>query len=101
MMIANATGTYKTRTVKRVPHEERWGAENINLVLGTVWNPMNTEGKDSELMPAIQIEMKEPMVQVEKPMSRKGHTLPRRMYINKKDIDLHGPTPGCPGCHAS
>ena len=99
-MIANKDGTYKTRTIKRVPFEDRWGNDHINYVLGTPWCPMGTEGPDNELMPAVQIKMKEPMVEVEKPKCREDWAIPRRMYISKKDVAEHGATAGCPGCHA-
>ena len=51
-------------------------------------------------MPAVQIDVKEPHVEVTKPRSREEHALPWGMYINQKDIDTHGATPNCPGCHA-
>ena len=69
-------------------------------MLTTPWNTKIGEGADTDLMPAIQVEMKEPDVEVTKPISREEHAMPRRMYINKNDINEHGATSGCPGCTA-
>ena len=55
---------------------------------------------EEDLMPAVQIKVMEPDVEVTSPKGREEHNMPRRMYINRKDIDIHGPTPRCPGCHA-
>ena len=99
-MCSTATGVYKSRNVKRKPVEERWSGENMNMVKGVPWCANGNDGKFDDIMPAIQIEVKEPGVEVMAPRSREDVALPRRVYINRKDIDVHGPTPGCAGCVA-
>ena len=44
---------------------------------------MGTEKPDNELMPAVQTEMKEPMVGVEEPKCREDQATPKRKYTSK------------------
>ena len=97
-MCGTAEGAFKTRTVKRVPVEDRWHSDNENMVLHTPWSPTGDDG--DEVLPAVQIAMKEPSIEIERPATREDQALPRRFYISKKDIEKYGATPGCAGCHA-
>ena len=61
---------------------------------------MGTQGPDNELMLAVQMETKEPMVGVEEPKCREDLAIPKRVFSAKKDVAEHGATAGCFGCHA-
>lgn len=100
-MIGTAEGAFRTRTIKRTVLEQRWKAENINCVVGTTWKPMAGEEHADDVMPAVQINMKDDTIEIERPQHREEHVVPRRVYIQRKDIEKHGATPGCPGCRAA
>ena len=43
-IIGDKKGVWKTRTVRRRPEEDRWGAENLEMVGGVPWKPNGGEG---------------------------------------------------------
>ena len=92
-MVATCNGTTKTRTVKRFK-------ENLDMITGAPWCPNGPDSKFDDIMPAIQVHMKEPEIPVEAPRCQEESHLPRRVYIARSDIETHGPTPDCAGCRA-
>ena len=99
-MIATCNGTTKTRTVKRVPVQERWIKENLDMITGAPWCPNGPDSKFDDIMPAVQVHMKEPEIPVQVPRCQEETHLPRRVYIRSSDIDKNGATPDCAGCKA-
>ena len=99
VIVGDANGIHRTRTIQRKPEEKRWRKSNLGLVTGVPWKKSEddpdvdgegmecrelTEGERAEL--AKQIAWKE--------------TVPRSFSIRKQDIEDHGVTLKCPGCRA-
>ena len=38
-MVSNKDGGFTTRTIRRVPFEDRWKSDHINYIVGTPWCP--------------------------------------------------------------
>ena len=104
-MIIDKNGVYKTRTIRRVPEEERWDRAAIDKVKSTPWmikersareehdGPQEKEHKtsvDIEINKEIDLEVKLP--------PRSVDPNPRRVYITKVVIEKFGGTEGCLGC---
>ena len=102
-MVNNKDGAFVTRTIKRMPEEIRWNETNLEMIVSTPWSLSPTSGAgagEQEIMPAIQVEMKEPEVEIIPPRSREEQAVPRRLYIGRRDLEAHGHTTGCAGCTA-
>jgi hypothetical protein len=99
-MIGTTEGTFETRAIKRMVIEKRWDPKNIEMVVGTPWRPMPGGDAIEEVMPAVQISMKDDSIEIERPKTREEHYAPRRVYIQKRNIEEQGSTSGCPGCAA-
>ena len=99
-MIGTAEGAFKTRTIKRMICEKRWDAGNLSCIVGTPWKPIPGDDDVDDAMPAIQIKMKDGTVDIEQARQKEEQIVPRRVYIQRKDIEEHGATPGCLGCRA-
>ena len=100
-MVGTKDGAFKTRTIKREPEERRWSAESIAMVVGTPWRPMPEDEDAGDAMPAVQVQMRDADVVVQRPQHREEQAAPRRLYISRKDVGEHGATPGCAGCRAA
>ena len=102
-MIIGKNGVCKTRTIRRVPEEERWDRAAIEEVKFTPWmikersateehdGPQEVEHKtsvDIEINREIELEVKLP--------PRSVDPNPRRVYITKSRS--FGGTEGCLGC---
>ena len=98
-MIGTTEGTFRTRTIKRMVVEKRWNRDNVHCAVGTTWRPM-PGGDDDDVMPAVQIGIKDDSIAVERPKTREEHSMPRHVYIQRWDVEEHGATAGCPGCAA-
>ena len=99
-MVGTADGVFKTRTVKRMPMEKRWSPDTISLVVGLPWKPMPGDDTVDDVMPMVQIHIQDDGIPIERPRCRDEHALPRRVYIQRRDVEQHGGTQGCPGCRA-
>ena len=91
-LCANSNGTFRTRTVKRLPEEERWDATAIRELIGLPWDFKSSDAPDAEVVidKVPEVVPPEPVIEVKA----------RRFYVTKKDIDKFGFTQGCGGCTA-
>ena len=74
-------GVLKTRTVRRRPEEQRWTSDCLDTVGGLRWNPNPSDDLGGEVMPAIDMPMVEPEVEISRPEYCEGEIVPRRLYL--------------------
>ena len=58
------TALFKTRTVQRKAYEHRWRKENLDMVGGVPWKTSPDGGEVESIMPAIDIGMEMPEVEI-------------------------------------
>ena len=100
-IVGTSKGVFRTRTVQRKPWEQRWGSENLDMVVGTPWKTSGEQDKESDegIMPEIVVRMEVPDAEkIDRPVARPVEFVPRRVYLRSKEFDEHGFTPGCSGC---
>ena len=88
-----------SRSIVRLPEDERWDKEFLEKVKGTPWN---LSGDDEELPAATFASRPEadPAV-APMPVPPPEGAVPRRLRIGRKDLDEYGFSVGCQGCDAS
>ena len=92
--VATEGGVIRTRTIRRLPMEDRWKIESIRSIKGTPWAPLDGESP----MP-IGIKIKEGTGQHDiPPPPIRPEIQIRRMQLSKADFAKYGFTPGCQGC---
>jgi hypothetical protein len=98
IIVGDASGVWKTRTVRRVPIEDRWPTAAIDCVVGVPWNTCEGDTKADGEVPKV-IKMTEPEAAHER--ARTEVPIPTRFAINKDDLEKHGYTAKCHGCVAA
>jgi hypothetical protein len=93
-MDGNVVGT---RSVKRLPDEEKWSAEAVEQIRGVPWNFDGVDGAP----PVIVFPERDATADAAPlPVPRPEGPVPRRLKLLRKDLETHGFTEGCPGCDA-
>ena len=100
VIVGTADGVLRTRTVRRRPEEQRWTSDCLDMVGGLPWKPNPSDDLGGEVMPAIDMPMAEPEVEIRRPEYCEGEIVPRRLYLRTRDFKEHGGTRGCKGCIA-
>ena len=88
-------GLKKARTIRRLPEEDKWDGEYVNLCKGTPWDH---EGK--EAVEDIRADIDMPAAVEHKGEGTDEGARMQRMRITNEDVQAHGPTRGCQGCRA-
>ena len=101
VVVGTRDGVFKTRTVQRKAYEHRWGKENLDMVGGVPWKTSPDGGDEEAIMPAIDIGMEMPEVEIPSVPTEDQRPIPRRLYIKARDIERHGATVNCKGCVAT
>ena len=98
-IIGNKLGVWKTRTMMRRPVEERWNAENLELVGGVPWRTSEEDkNADGE---ALRREVPEAVKMApEEEKEEEELVVPRNIYLKKSDFETHGYSKDCKGCRA-
>ena len=104
-MVVTEEGAYKTRTMRRMPFEERWSKEAVENLKYTPWRVKDPsddrEGgyKDRDHVPDLQIDVdKSVLPEAAFGPAPPSEPIPRRVYITKATLERHGITDGCLGC---
>ena len=104
-MVTNANSVYKTRTIRSVPEEVRWKAENIEAIKFTPWRTKEATSRtppgdpdNADKQPSIHIEVNTNVETEIPPPPRPTETVPRRVYITKALVERSGSTEECTGC---
>ena len=101
IVVGTQDGVFKTRTVRRKAFEHRWQRDNLDMVGGVPWRTAPAEDEEQDVMPAVDIRMELPDVEVPRPPEGETRPIPRRLYIRTQDIERHGATVNCKGCVAT
>ena len=95
-IVADAQGTWKTRSARRRPFDERWDVSNLELIKNTPWKDEAIEkGETLEQTEPVAVKMSRDEAARETEFKE---IIPRNVYIKAKDLQEHGYTSGCPGC---
>ena len=98
-IIGDKLGVWKSRTMMRRPVEERWNAENLELVGGVPWRTSEEDkNADGE---ALRMEVPEAVrMAPEEEKEEEELVVPRNVYLKKSDFETHGYSKDCKGCRA-
>ena len=95
-LVGTKEGVFKARTVRRKPPESRWDFQQVSDVMGTPWKPYNFTEDD-------KLRVRLPgMTDSSDPVERQPvaeDLPPKRVRIERRDLERLGYTPGCPGCY--
>ena len=98
LRVGTTEGVFRSRTVQRVPQEERWTPEAADLVGGVPWL---LSGQDEEADgEALKQETLRPLSEELLEETRVREPVPRSFNITPQDLHDHGYTAKCPGCVA-
>ena len=93
-MIATTEGNIVgSRSVKRLPDEEKWDAEAVERITGVPWNHEGVDGAPAVVVFPERTDVVEPL-----PAPRSEGPIPRRLKLRRTDLEAHGFTEGCAGC---
>ena len=95
IVVQDSTGTWRTRTVRRRPLEERWDAKYADEVVKVPW--VKADGKEDIAEEKVGLRMNDEEFENEA-AKEVPEIVPRNFYIKAKDFEEHGYTSGCPGC---
>lgn len=96
MLCRDPEGIFGSRTIKRLPVDERWNVDYVRSVKGTPWEkiPRNGEPVHVLMTPEFHDDIPDKIIPPDSSTS-----LPiRRVRLNPSDFKTHGFTPNCPGC---
>ena len=96
IIVGGRKGVWRTRTARRKTSEERWSRENLELIGGVPWKMTEAKAGDGEeLKTEVTIMDKDYRERVR---DSEGEAVPRKVYISREDVEVHGYTVKCPGC---
>ena len=99
MIVGDEKGVWRTRTIRRKPEGERWSRENMERIGGVPWRmTKEAEGDGEDLKNEVTIMDKEYR---ERAKMEESEPVPRKVYISKDDLEVHGYTVGCSGCKSA
>jgi hypothetical protein len=97
IVVGDAKGVWKTRSVQRKPPSERWAEGALEVVTHVPWRVSdedpNMDGERLQVEGASQ-RLPEPEAQLQ----REVVAPPNRFMIRKEDLEKHGYSANCPGC---
>ena len=99
IVVGTESGVFKTRTVQRKAYDTPLAKTEHGYGWRRVpWKASTSVDSDEGIMPAVDVGMEMPEVDIPRvPKEDKG-PVPRRLYIRAKDIERHGATSNCKGC---
>ena len=71
------------------------------MVGGVPWRASTSADSEEGIMPAVDIGMEMPEIDIPRAPKEDKGPVPRRLYIRAKDIERHGATSNCKGCIAT
>ena len=102
LVVGDARGVWKTRTVQRRPYEERWRAASAAMIVGVPWRTSaEDEKQDGEQLEIIQVPEGGGGSAGGAMRGVESGPVPRRGKILRSDLQVHGYTAGCEGCKAA
>ena len=98
VVVGTANGVLRTRTVRERPEKQRWTSDCLDMVGGSPGKPNPSDDLGGEVMPAIDMPMAVPEVEIRRPEYCEGEIEPRRQHLRTRDFKEHGATRSCKGC---
>lgn len=101
-MVASTKGMYRTRTIRRVPQEDRWNTANLDVFKYFPWKVNDSMDAGEQVVSDAQPvpPSMQPTAAPELPDVTVRQEAPRRMYVKLADLQKHGYIAGCSGCKA-
>ena len=99
-IVGDSKGIWKTRTLRRRPDEEKWDAENLQLVGGVPWRTSDSDAKADGEAWKMDVPPAIPTTTGEVEEDGWKEVVPRRAGLRREDFEKHGYSGGCPGCTA-
>ncbi len=99
-LVGTSAGVFRASVVKRVPEDERWSADKVFSVKGTLAEPAGAEEEEERKEDHHHEDQNKEDEEGEDGDAHEEEAKVRRMYIRKQDIEKYGKTDGCPGCSA-
>ena len=97
VIVATETGeVVGARSIKRMTPDKRWDKEMVQSIKGVPWNLSGVTAEAEVVFEHNPDPGPQPV-----PMPENYMPIPRRIRINKPDLEQHGYTEGCAGCNAS
>ena len=105
MIIADEDGIHRTRSMKKLPREQRWQETILNQIKDTPMTMKNCKTKeDQEEKETQRTDVFNPpearKVQTEAQEKEEEEAMPRSFHIIRRDIERYGPTSKCNACRA-
>ena len=92
------------RTVRRVPEEQRWSADNLEWVRAVPWNMGQEDGEADGEMPEFDVKQgpgrRLTPGEVEEIATKETPKIVHRAHLRKADFETFGFTDRCAGCSA-
>ncbi len=111
IVVLDSGDAVRCRTIKRVPIESRWDPERALLIRATPRCPAPSSKDPEKIESRVtddadaakgdakdKPQLEEPLEQVQDPVAREGHHVPRDFRITAQVLDKYGYTDGCGGC---
>ena len=102
VIIGTDHGVFRTRSIKRKPADRRWDSDAIRKISGTPWKPYAHTDEDRILTrttlprpPGVQSEPSNGERKIEEDPA------PKRIRIERRDLERIGYSPGCAGCYSA
>lgn len=101
-IVGNKDGVFKTRTVRRVPVEDRWHFGLLQCLGGTPWkvNPQAEEVEQVAQDSVPSVPSATLVIAPGPPHVAFRKEAPRKVYVKTDVLSQIGYTPGCLGCRA-
>lgn len=102
IIVGNKEGVFKSRTVRRVPVEDRWHSDLLQSLGGSPWK-VNPQAEEAEQVMQDEVPsapLAAPAIPPEPPHVAFREEAPHRVYVKTDVLKQIGYTLGCPGCRA-
>ena len=96
-LIGTPSGVFKARSIRRKPLESRWDHSQVSAIMGTPWKPYNFT-EDDKLRVSMPV-IPDPTEVTERAVPE--DPAPKRIRIERRDLERLGYTPGCQGCYSA
>ena len=104
ILISTESGIFISRAMRRQTREHRWSPTAIKAITGTPWKPYGHTTADTlrtSLPAAVEPAQPGPGPTPSLTPDPSADIAPRRLRIERRDLERLGYSPGCPGCYSA
>ena len=100
-VVGTPKGVYRTGAMRRKPPDSQWSKEMLDNIVGTPETPVpgGADGRPPSYAQSDAPKKKDVVQPIYAP-SQEPPLKVRGLYVQRKDVKEHGPTPQCIGCRA-